>query len=67
MRESLETVVAVTHTHTHTQTVLDNKIARNSKAFNVPINIRRNLKFSCILITVILGFFLLSDKKGELN
>ena len=47
--------------------VLDNKIARNSKAFNVPINIRRNLKFSCILITVILGFFLLSDKKGELN
>ena len=63
MRKILETVVAVTHT----QTVLDNKIARNSKAFNVPINIRRNLKFSCILITVILGFFLLSDKKGELN
>lgn len=33
MRESLETVAAVTHT----QTVLDNKIARNSKVFNVPI------------------------------
>ena len=53
MRKSLETVVAVTHT----QVFLSNVIASNCKAFSVPINIRRNLKFNCIFITVILGFF----------
>ena len=46
MRKSLKTVVAVTHTHTHTQAFLDNEIARNSKAFNVPKNIE-NLECSC--------------------
>ena len=44
MRKSLKTVVAVTHTHT--QAFLDNEIARNSKAFNVPKNIE-NLECSC--------------------
>ena len=44
--KSLETVGRVTHTHTHTQAFLDNKIARNSKAFNVLKN-RKNLEYSC--------------------
>ena len=42
--KSLETVGRVTHTHT--QAFLDNKIARNSKAFNVLKN-RKNLEYSC--------------------
>ena len=65
MTKSLETVGRVTHTHTHTQAFLDNEIASNSKAFNVPINERRNLKFNCILMTVILGFFLYLGKGGN--
>ena len=44
MIKSLETVVAVTHTHT--QPFLDNEIARNSKAFNIPKNMK-NLKYNC--------------------
>ena len=55
MIKSLETVAGVTHTHT--QVFLNNVIASNCKTFYVPINIRRNLKFNCILMTVILGFF----------
>ena len=65
MIKSLETVGRVTHIHTHTQAFLDNEIASNSKAFNVPINERRNLKFNCILMTVILGFFLYLGKGGK--
>ena len=63
MRKSLVSLVAVTYTHT--QAVLNNEIARNSKTFNVPINERRNLKFNCILMTVILGFFLYLGKGGK--
>ena len=44
MIKSLETVGRVTHTHT--QPFLDNEIARNSKAFNIPKNMK-NLKCSC--------------------
>ena len=43
--KSLETVVAVTHTHT--QAVLNNQIASNCKAFNVPKN-RGNLEYNRI-------------------
>ena len=48
MFKSLETVgrVTHTHTHTHTQAFLDNGIARNSKAFSVPKNIK-NLEYNC--------------------
>ena len=48
MIKSLETVgrVTHTHTHTHTQAFLDNEIASNSKAFNIPKNMK-NLKCSC--------------------
>ena len=50
MRKSLETVGRVTHTHTHTHThtqaFLDNEIARNSKTFNIPKNIK-NLEYNC--------------------
>ena len=42
MIKSLETVVAVIHT----QAFLDNEIARNSKAFNIPKNMK-NLKYNC--------------------
>lgn len=45
MIKSLETVAGVTHTHT--QSLLDNKIAGNSKTFGVPKN-RRNLKYNRI-------------------
>ena len=39
--KSLVTVGAVTHTHTHTHTDTSReKIARNSKAFNIPKNKR---------------------------
>ena len=44
MIKSLETVGRVTHTHT--QAFLDNEIASNSKAFNIPKNMK-NLKCSC--------------------
>ena len=42
MRKSLETVVDVIHT----QAVLNNEIARNSKTFNIPKNMK-NLKYNC--------------------
>ena len=42
MIKSLETVGRVTHT----QPFLDNEIARNSKAFNIPKNMK-NLKYNC--------------------
>ena len=42
MIKSFETVGRVTHT----QPFLDNEIARNSKAFNIPKNIE-NLECSC--------------------
>ena len=44
MTKSLETVGRVTHTYT--QPFLDNEIARNSKAFNIPKNMK-NLKYNC--------------------
>ena len=44
MIKSLETVGRVAHTHT--QSFLDNGIARNSKTFNIPKNMK-NLKYNC--------------------
>ena len=38
-------IVAAVHTHTHTDTLL-NKIVRDDKSFNIPLN-RRNLKENC--------------------
>ena len=46
MFKIIETVGRVTHTHTHTQAFLDNKIASNSKTFNIPKNIK-NLEYNC--------------------
>ncbi len=42
MIKSLETVGRVAHT----QSFLDNGIARNSKTFNIPKNMK-NLKYNC--------------------
>ena len=45
MIKNLETVGRVTHT----QAFLDNEIARNSKTFNIPKNIKKKSKIDCIL------------------
>ena len=53
MRKSLETVGRVTHTHT--QAFLNNQIASNCKAFDVPKN-RRNLEYNRIKSRLYFGF-----------
>ena len=44
MRKNAESLEAVTHTHTHTQVNFNDIIAKVCNLFNIPKNIRRNLK-----------------------
>ena len=42
-----------THTHTHTQVIVRRLIARNSKTFGIPKNIRK-LDYDCTPLAIIL-------------